>query len=168
MTGEVEIAAPPAGWTPHQYPAAANCPPPGYQFLTRDPGTARVTDEEWASAMIHQSKGGELWIGNTGIAISPWVIPNSQWMYLGLTSPVELWVEFETHGLVFDSPQYARISYAGWTPPEGVTYDQLVVWYWNDELGVYELIGGTNNVQEQYLEFGIGHFSRYIVAGPSN
>ncbi len=43
----------------------------------------------------------------------------------------------------------------------------MTVWYWNEEEEVYEFIGGINHVPEQYIEYDINHFSRYVVAAPN-
>lgn len=152
--------------TPYSYPAAANIPPPGYQFLHPAPSPTPTTDDDYATMMINQSKGGTLWLNQSCITIYPWAIDHSQWISMAQTMPNELVIDFETHGLVFDGPQYCRISYAGWQIPPGLTPADLVVWYWNNEQGVYEYIGGNNVIAEQYIEFDIFHFSRYVVAGP--
>jgi hypothetical protein len=164
--GSLEEQIPPNNLSHYQYPEAANNPPPGYQFLQPAPGQTPSTDDLYAAMMIHRSKGGTLWLNGSCISIAPWAIPSSQWISMYQPSTNELYVDFETHGLFFDGPQQARISYADWTIPPGLMPQDLVIWYWNDELGVYEFIGGINHVESQYIDFCIDHFSRYVVAGP--
>ncbi|RJP82323.1 MAG: hypothetical protein C4524_00810 [Candidatus Zixiibacteriota bacterium] len=156
---------PPQNPPRHDYvePAA---PPPGYAYPTRNPNYHRVDDIPSASAFIVASLGGECWLNGSGVVIQPNAISSDQWIFLYEPSENELYMEFENHGLVFDGAQYARISYAGWNPPQGTSQEDLVVWYWNAEELTWEYIGGNNNVSGQYIEFDIYHFSRYIVAGP--
>lgn len=162
---------PPFDLTHYPYPDGANYPPEGYQFVPLAGGILdRAVDDpyndEWETAHIIKSQGGELWMSDceTGIVIEPWGLPNSSWIAITRPAADEPWVEFEPHGLVFNSSQYAQISYDKYGLPGGVNPEDLTVWYWNEELEAYELIGGVVNLEEAYMAFDIEHFSRYIVA----
>ncbi|RJP82322.1 MAG: hypothetical protein C4524_00805 [Candidatus Zixiibacteriota bacterium] len=159
---------PPCDLTHYAYPEAASLPPAGYQFIARP---ARTLDDgyDWAIGVVWNWWGNEIWLDDavTGIDVGANGLPCfATWVGVYRPDLEDLWVEFEPHGLVFTSSQRARISYAGCTLPQGVTAENLTVWYWHEEIGVYELIGGVNHPVEQYFEFDIDHFSRYIVAGP--
>ncbi len=163
---------PPMNLTHYAYPEAANYPPAGYQFVRLGANsTARSTNDPYngfdASEHVIQSQGGSMWDGGSGIEIAPWGVPNSVWIAMTQPNPDEPWVEFEPHGLVFEGAQVARISYVGCEFPAGVQAGELTIWYWNEELGVYEYIGGVNHPDEQYIEYSIEHFSRYVVAAGS-
>lgn len=120
---------------------------------------------DWVFTYVYRGVGAELWYEGSGIVIQPNGAPYSTWIAMTEPNPEGPWVEFEPHGLYFTKGQYARISYKDCPMPDGVSAEDLEVWYWNDELGKYELIGGNNNLTEQYIEFDIEHFSRYVVAG---
>lgn len=171
-TAEGQEIVPPFNLTHYPYPEAADNPPDGFLLIPIGvtPAERSVDDpygDEWAADMINKSKGGEIWLDDdmSGIVIEPWGVPNSGWIALTRPDSVEPWIEFEPHGLVFESPQVARVSYAGYGLPEGIDPNDLTIWYWIEESGEYEYIGGTVYPDEEYVEFNIEHFSRYIVAG---
>lgn len=168
-TTSVNEEIPPCNLTHYNYPAAASLPPPGYQFIQIGANNANRTIADLQNGLdetelIIKSQGGDMWDNGSGIMIDPWGVPNSIW--IGMTRPDqdEPWIDFEPHGLMFTGTQTARISYAGCSLPPGIPVGDLVVLYWNEEQGIYEYIGGYNNVQEQYIEYPINHFSRYVVA----
>lgn len=166
-----DIGPQPFNLTHHPYPEGADYPPEGYQFVPLDGSrTNRSTDDpyddEWVADKINKSKGGSVWMSGceSGIVIEPWALPYSSWIAMTRPSDDEPWIEFEPHGLVFNSSQYAQVSYDEYVLPPGVDPEDFSVWYWNDELNEYEYIGGIVHPEEGYIEFDIDHFSRYIVA----
>lgn len=157
---------PPMDLSRYDYPDAADVPPAGYQLV--ELGKNVPSSDfwwNWVFTFVRRSKGGQLWLNGSGIVIAPYGVPYSTWIAMTRPNQDEPWVEFEPHGLYFTSSQYARISYRDCELPEDIGPGELEIWYWNEEAGEYEYIGGYNNVQEQYIEFNIEHFSRYIVAG---
>ena len=157
----------PFNLTHHQYPEAANYAPEGYQLINIVAPTNRSVNLYFdfdVAEMINQSKGGDVMEENTGITIGAWGLPNSSWIGFTFPEDDEPWIDFEPHGMVFNSTQNARISFAGCEFPEGVDPQDLTVFYWNEELEEYEYIGGTLYPELEYLEYDIDHFSRYIVA----
>lgn len=156
---------PPMDLTRYEYPAEANIPPPGYQFVEIGQNNPGTTEDGWVYTYIRAALGGELWLNGNGLVIEAYGVPYNTWIAMTEPMPDEPWVEYEPHGLVFTSPQYARISYAGCELPAGMNPDDLEIWYWNEKLGQYEYVGGDNHIEEEYIEFDIEHFSRYVVAG---
>lgn len=93
-------------------------------------------------------------------------MPYDSWITITKPLPEEPWVEFEPHGMVFDIPQTVEVTlyYEGCVLPPGVVVEDLEVWYWNEELGEYEYIGGYNDVENERITFYLDHFSRYVIA----
>jgi hypothetical protein len=162
----MNLTDPPNLPRPYAYPPKAYLPPAGHKFLQRNPKSPILEDDLYATMMINRAKGGTLWLDRNFICILAWAIPHSQWISICQPNPAELIIDFETHGLTFSGPQLARISYVDYIIPPGLLPEDLMVWYWNSEIGVYEFIGGVNNTQAKYIDFNINHFSRYVVAGP--
>ena len=164
LAGKSNDMPPPCDLTRHVYPTSADLPPDGYVFV--DLGADNTpSGDDWVKTYIWRDKGGQLWLDESGIVIQPFGVPYSTWIAMTKPLPNEPWVEFEPHGLYFTWPQYARISYAGCQLPGDIEPEELEIWYWNEELGKFEYIGGRNNLDEEYIEFDIEHFSRYVVAG---
>lgn len=177
-----DVAAPPFNLTRHQYPEAASMPPEGYQLvqlgvksLSRstygdgdddDYDIVDPADGIWAGKFVKRHRDKKIKLKKNMIHLKKGCVPYDTWIIM--TKPVENepWVEFEPHGLVFDKPQTVKvkISYEDCLLPEGVQPEDLEVWYWNEELGEYEYMGGTNKINKQKIEFYIDHFSRYVVA----
>lgn len=129
------------------------------------PGSNLLSGVNFVFDFMTKELGGQLWLDGHGIVIAPNGLPYDTRIALAVPYPGEAVVDFEPHGLVFTSPQYARISYTGCELPPGISANDLAVWYYNEVSGEYECIGGNNNLLGQYIEFSIEHFSRYIVAG---
>ena len=155
---------PPFDLSHYDYPDAADCPPAGYQFIELGANN-QGHDGNWVTEYFTVGNNNRLKLDNNKLKVNAGGMPCDSWV--AMTQPVEdePWVEYEPHGLVFTSPQYARISYRDCQLPEGIDPEDLEIWYWNEELGEYEYIGGYNNVGAEYIEFDIEHFSRYVVAG---
>jgi hypothetical protein len=152
--------------TPYQYPEAANYPPPGYQFIALVNPEEVTLSDYWNFSYINKNNGGTVWLSASNIRIYPNGLPYNSWIGIGKESWTSPWLEFEPHGLVFNFPQRVRMSYAGCTLPPNVEPEDLTIWYWNEELNVYEYIGGDNDEDHQRITFYLNHFSRYVVAAP--
>ena len=162
-----DLEPPPFSLTLYDYPENADVPPDGYQFVNiggDDP--ERATDCRWVYGLVYYYWGGGVfWEWRTGIDIGPYAIPYwSMWIAVTRPSYDQPWVQFEPHGLKFYYSQIARISWARCGLPPGIEPEDLTVWYYNEELGEYEYIGGTVYPEYQYIEYNVDHFSRYVVA----
>ncbi len=67
------------------------------------------------------------------------------------------------HGIVFNSPVTLKLSYKD-ADLTGVNEDSLKIWYYHAGTDSWELIGGTVNKTDKYVEVTITHFSRYALA----
>jgi hypothetical protein len=150
--------------THYQYPEAANCAPPGYQFVSIiDPNQCNV-DDFWTCTYMLDQYGGWLWLMGSNIHVMPYSLPYNTWIAMYRENMCTPWIDYEPHGLVFEGAAFARISYAGCQLQPPVPPGDLTIWYWHEEIQQYELIGGANNIGQQYIQFEIDHFSRYVVA----
>ncbi|MBU1938034.1 hypothetical protein KKG05_11600 [bacterium] len=174
----------------YDYPEAANYAPEGYQLINiHVKAVGRLDggcdgdnadddyDIEWSEEVDGQlfrgvakwipfNRGGKIkWDGSrVDFKKESWSSGEGLWATMVRTEPPEPWIDYGPHGTQFSIPVTLRISYANCVLPEGVEPEDLVLFYWNDVTGEYELISERNNLEEQFLEGQTNHFSRYIVA----
>ena len=72
-------------------------------------------------------------------------------------------VEFSPHGSIFNNPVLIRLSYKD-ADLTGIDEDSLKIWYYDEEEGIWELIGQELNKELKYIKGTITHFSRYAIA----
>jgi hypothetical protein len=178
------IVPPPFTPNPFQYPAAASVPPPGYQFvdlsrMTENPNPTishnswdwdndfdicNPPDSIWAGKYVLYHQYKVIKLQKNELKLKSGCVPYSAW--ITMTKPVanEPWIEFEPHGMVFDQQNQVEVKlyYSNCILP--CAPEDLTIWYWNEELQVYEYIGGENHVDQQRIDFKLNHFSRYVVA----
>jgi len=116
---------------------------------------------------ISAAKGGEIDLKNDlGSTCSLYFPPNAldqdtlisvQWNTQGFIS------ELGPHGLIFNRPVTIKLSYKD-AVLTGVNEDRLRIWYYNDNTGVWELIGGTVDKKLKTVKALINHFSIYALA----
>ncbi len=177
-----EGVPPPFVYEPYQFPEAASQPPPGRQIINlamkvdnpnpslssndNDFDICNPPDSIWAGKYVQEGQNKTIKLQKNELKLKSDCVPYPAW--ITMTKPVanEPWVEFEPHGMVFDLPQTVEVKlyYEDCVLPPGVEPEDLEVWYWNEELEVYEYIGGENNLSSQYIKFYLDHFSRYVVA----
>ncbi|MCX6640765.1 MAG: hypothetical protein NTW14_09835 [bacterium] len=180
-TDDLNQETPPLEITHYQYPEAANNPPPGYQFIhLTTPDPVRVIDDppqfvgpNYIYKFINKSQGGSVWLSKgapipanptfSGVVFSPWGLPYSTWIGIYQPDLDEPWVEYEPHGIYFNGAQHGHINFSD-CDLQNVEPEDLTIWYWNEQLNEYEYIGGTVNLAQEYIEFNLYHFSRYVVA----
>ena len=68
--------------------------------------------------------------------------------------------EFSPHGTVFNLPVYIKMSYLE-ADLTGIVEDSIKIYYYNDTISDWEVVGGTVNKIDKYVEGYINHFSRY-------
>ncbi len=171
----------------YDYPEAANYAPEGYQLINihvkavgrldgDDDDGDDDYDFEWRQEIdgieyegvakeIKFYKGDAIrWDGSSATFPARSLPYSRYWISMVRTDPPEPWIDYGRHGTQFSMPVTLRISYANCVLPEGIEPEDLVLFYWNEYTGEYELISEYNNLEEQYLEGQTNHFSRYIVA----
>ncbi len=169
----------------YDYPEAANYAPDGYQLISfkddeidgrMDDGNGGDYDTFWVcrqdrityfgvASLISSSETETISWNRGSISIPPNALPSdAQWISMACQIPRQPWIDFGPHGLVFNEPVTIRISYADGVLPLGIMPEDLVLFYWNETTGEYELISLNNNPDGQYLEGQTDHFSRYIIA----
>ena len=70
--------------------------------------------------------------------------------------------EFSPHGTQFNSPLTLWISYKD-ADLTGVDEENLKIWYFNDQLNVWELIGDVVDTENKMVGGLLDHFSRYAI-----
>ncbi len=112
--------------------------------------------------------GGTLSIGDEKHGISKIVIPaNAVDQDVLITFSWEstdlLVAQFSPHGITFDEPVRLELSYKD-ADLTGVNEDGLKIYYYNEDTGVWELIGDEVDKTKKVVVGYTNHFSRYSVA----
>ena len=137
------------------------------QLTFLHPENAQLNKVLSIQKQISAAKGGEIDLKNDlGSTCSLYFPPNAldqdtlisvQWNTQGFIS------ELGPHGLIFNRPVTIKLSYKD-AVLTGVNEDRLRVWYYNDNTGVWELIGGTVDKKLKTVKALINHFSIYALA----
>lgn len=114
------------------------------------------------------NNGGTLSIGDEKHGISKIVIPaNAVDQDVLITFSWEstdlLVAQFSPHGITFDEPVRLELSYKD-ADLTGVNEDGLKIYYYNEDTGVWELIGDEVDKTKKIVVGYTNHFSRYAVA----
>ncbi len=112
--------------------------------------------------------GGTLSAGDKKHGISKLVIPaNAVGGEVLITFSWEstdlLEAQFSPHGITFDEPVRLELSYKD-ADLTGVNEDGLKIYYYNENTGVWELVGDQVDKTKKVVVGYINHFSRYAVA----
>lgn len=70
--------------------------------------------------------------------------------------------EFSPHGIRFNHPVRIVLSYKD-VDLTGVNEDSLRIWYYNENTGMWEMIGDEVNKYKKKVKGWIEHFSRYAI-----
>ena len=159
----------------------------GPQFLSRPQPLAKpakrdnadgtiVPVEEgffYAEGLIRADRGGKLEVGDRQHGKSKLIVPENALSedkvlsmkvpkYGNLIARISEAV-FGEHGTVFATPAKVELSYKG-AGLTDIDEEQLCAWYYNEETGAWECLGGTVDVKKKKVTFRIHHFSRYGLA----
>jgi type II secretory pathway pseudopilin PulG len=85
-----------------------------------------------------------------------WAVPSAD-------EPASLTFDFGPHGTQFQSPIRISLSYTVLNL-KNIPEERLRIFYWNEETGIWEFMGGTVDQNDKSIEFYTDHFSRYSVA----
>ena len=112
--------------------------------------------------------GGTLSVGDEVHGISKLVIPanalgNEVLITFSWESTDLLEAQFSPHGIIFDEPVRLELSYKD-ADLTGVNEDGLKIYYYNDNTGVWELVGDQVDKTKKVVVGYTNHFSRYAVA----
>lgn len=137
------------------------------QLTFLHPENAQLNKVLSIQKQISAAKGGVIDLkSDHGSTCSLYFPPNAldqdtlisvQWNTQGFIS------ELGPHGLVFNRPVVLKLSYDG-ANLTSVDEDRLRIWYYNDNTGVWELIGGTVDKKLKTVKGLINHFSIYALA----
>lgn len=140
---------------------------PSSQLTFLQSKTQRLNKFFSSSQLITVAQGGIMTSGDNASGFSsldfqPGAVPqdtiiNFDWDSQGYVS------DLSPHGIVFNNPVTMRLSYKD-ADLTGVNEDSLKIWYYHSGTDSWELIGGTVNKTEKYVEVIITHFSRYALA----
>ncbi len=72
-------------------------------------------------------------------------------------------IEFGPHGATFNNPVKVELSYL-MADLSGVNEENLQVYYFHEDTGVWEYIGGQVNTKKKIVTVYLEHFSRYALA----
>ena len=72
-------------------------------------------------------------------------------------------LEFGPHGTQFNNPVKVELSYK-MADVKGIDESKLRIFYFNEETGIWELVGGEVDKRGRKVTVYVAHFSRYAVA----
>ena len=127
----------------------------------------------YAEELIRADEGGKLEVGDKQHGKSKLIVPEnalSKDKVLSMKVPKHgdliariSEAVFGEHGTVFATPAKVELSYKGASLTD-IDEEQLRAWYYNEETGAWECIGGTVDLKKKKVTFRIHHFSRYGLA----
>jgi hypothetical protein len=144
--------------------------PAGFVPLTRSTsingGRESALDdgnETTVTRLIRDIAGGSIFLSHSGVTIPRTALPVSE-LEITVTLPTDAYamVDFGPHGTQFESPVTVQLSMEGFELPEGVTEDDLTIFYINDN-GEWEMYNGIIHRNGLWLTAETDHFSRYII-----
>lgn len=100
-------------------------------------------------------------VGLNAIYFSPNALPQDTLITFAY-NPDGAIADLEPHGIQFQNTVKLQLSYKS-SNIQDVVEDNLRIWYFNDDTGMWELIGGTVDKQNKVVVTNINHFSRYAI-----
>ncbi len=127
----------------------------------------------YAEKLIKANKGGEIKVGNkkvgeSKIKFGKHDLPEDltiafQWSANGTFEGMLNNLVFGPHGAQFNKPVKVELSYKT-ADLQGIDEKKLKVFYFNEETGLWELIGSDVDKKGKKVIAYLKHFSRYAVA----
>jgi hypothetical protein len=140
----------------------------GVSFLCRDASHngihVETGDSLHVERLIHASGGGTVHCAGYRVHIPAWSIHEDIVVSIDVPNTEVLACDFGPHPYNFDWTIYLRISYGDVQLPEGVSPQDLELWYWNGYTQQYEYICNWNNTWAEWMLGFTDHFSRYVIA----
>jgi hypothetical protein len=121
----------------------------------------------YAEEFITAADGGELVVGN-------WILGFSKMIFQPNDLPQDLlisvsWCDgqfcegvFDPHGTQFNQPVRVELSYRR-AILRGGDENDLRVYYFNEDTGIWEYIGGEVDTENKVIVVYLEHFSRYAI-----
>ncbi len=123
-----------------------------------------------SSALITVKDGGEITVGNGKHGeskiifnhgdVSEDVLVTFSWESTGLLMGG---ATFSPHGINFNNPVEVRLSYKD-ADLNGIDPANLAIWYYNEDLDVWELVPSTVDTSRKRVIGYLNHFSRYALS----
>ena len=127
----------------------------------------------YAEKLIKANTGGEIKVGNkelgeSKIKFDKHALPEDltiafQWSAYGTFEGMLNNLVFGPHGTQFNKPVKVELSYKT-ADLQSVDEKKLKVFYFNEETGLWELVGGNVDTRGKKVTARLKHFSRYAVA----
>jgi len=100
-------------------------------------------------------------VGLNAIYFSPYSLPQDT-LITFVYNPSGAVAELEPHGIQFQNTVKLQLSYKNFDLGAAAE-DDLRIWYYNEDTGMWKLIGGTVDKGNKVVVANIKHFSRYAV-----
>lgn len=107
---------------------------------------------------------GDTWHGKTWLYFPPYAMNLTTIITLNWESTgfLEGGVEFTPHGIQFNKPVTVWISYKD-ADLGNINEEDLRLWYFNNDTGMWELIGDVVDTENKMVGGLLHHFSRYAI-----
>lgn len=142
---------------------------PGELNILKSTSPASLKKAFVSQKLITVAQGGKIEVGDNQHGksrlnfksgdVSQNVLVTFSWESTGL---LEGGAEFSPHGTVFNNPVQIRLSYKD-ADLTGINEEDIKIWYFNEEDGVWELIAGEVHSDDKFVQGYIEHFSRYAI-----
>lgn len=117
----------------------------------------KLDDYGWA--FVGDDDHGRCYLYFPPNALSQATVITMDWESTGF---LEGGAEFSPHGTQFNEPLTLWISYKD-ADLHGINEEDLKIWYFNDQLNVWELIGDVVDTENKVVGGLLDHFSRYAI-----
>jgi len=118
-----------------------------------------ITRKDGGQVEVGDKKHGKSRLVFPAGAVSEDLLVRFEWESSGF---LEGGATFSPHGAVFLKPVEITLSYKD-ADLNGINESDLKIWYFNEEVGMWELIGDEVHMDKKYVKGYIEHFSRYAI-----
>jgi|GEM_PF-1141798 len=128
---------------------------------------SKVAGTYSSEKFIKAVEGGVVTVGNNDlgyskIVVDPNDLPEDMTISLQWASDGYCEGEFGPHGTQFNDPVKVVLSYKG-ADLSDIDEDDLKISYYNEDTGIWEVMGGTVDTENKEVVVYLEHFSRYAI-----
>lgn len=111
-----------------------------------------------ASQLVTPEAGGTVAFGRATVVIPPDALRENTQITVRSTDDALVGCELGPHGIAFDRPVTLQFDLKG---TEALPTDDLTIYWFNEETGAWEDVGGTLDPATMVLSTKLEHFSQY-------
>jgi hypothetical protein len=114
------------------------------------------------SALIKADEGGIVSWGRFRVDIPAGALSEDTEIKISRPNPQAVMCELEPHGIQFNTPVTLRIDYGGTAAADNeANMPSLGVYWYNEDSGIWEVVGKRIDAKSNKMEASLEHFSKY-------